>query len=99
MRELQKIHESGEAGFRIVGVSIDEGPEALKKVRRYVKARGVDYPIVLDDQASPAWKALKVRAVPTMMLVDREGRVVWRLTGPEGHERLEGAVAALEASR
>ena len=99
MRELQKKYEAGNGELQIVGISIDEGPDALAKVRRYVKARGIGYPIFLDDQASPAWQALKVRAVPTMMLVDREGRIVWRLTGPDGHELLDGAVAAAEAAR
>lgn len=98
MRELQRRHEAGGAGPAIVGVSIDEGEGALKKVRKAVRKQGIRYPIFLDDQESPAWAALKVRAVPTMMLVDREGKVVWRFTGPDGDERLEEALANLAAS-
>ena len=93
MRQLQKRFERG--GLRIVGVSIDEGDDALDKVRKTIKSWGIRYPIVLDDQESPAWTALKVYAVPTMMLVDREGRVIWRFTGPEGDQRLEEALESL----
>ena len=62
-------------------------------VRRYVKKQGATYPIVLDDQQPAAWTSLKVQAVPTMMLIDREGRVVWRHTGPDGNEKLDEALA------
>ncbi len=89
MRELQARFEANPEDLRIIGVSIDEGSSALRKVRRFVRAQGASYPIVLDDQESPAWTALQVRAVPTMMLVDREGRVVWRYTGPDGDARLD----------
>jgi len=99
MRELQRRYEAGGNGPGIVGVSIDEGEDALKKVRKAVKKQGIRYPIFLDDQESPAWAALKVRAVPTMMLVDRGGRVVWRFTGPDGDERLAEALAKFAPSR
>lgn len=91
MRELQRLHASGE-GPRIVGISIDEGDDALRKVRKAVKKQEIGYPIFLDDQESPAWAALRVRAVPTMLLVDRSGNVVWRYTGPDGDDRLEEAL-------
>ncbi len=98
MRGLQQRYEAGGEGPRIVGISIDDGEDALDKVRKAVKRQGIRYPIFLDDQESPAWMALKVRAVPTMMLVDRDGRVVWRFTGPDGDERLEEALAKLSPS-
>jgi len=98
MRELQRRYEAGGDGPAIVGVSIDEGEDALKRVAKAVRKQGIRYPIFLDDQESPAWAALKVRAVPTMMLVDGGGRVVWRFTGPDGDERLEEALAKLASS-
>ena len=99
MRELQRRHEAGGDGPAIVGVSIDEGEDALERVRKAVKKQGIGYPVFLDDQESSAWAALKVRAVPTMMLVDRGGRVVWRFTGPDGDERLAEALAKFAPSR
>ena len=98
MRELQQRYEKAGEGPRIVGLSIDEGEDALKRVRKAVKKQGIRYPIFLDDQKSPAWAALRVRAVPTMMLVDRGGSVVWRFTGPDGDKRLEEALEKLTPS-
>ena len=99
MGELQRRYEEGGEGPGIVGLSIDEGEGALRKVRKAIKKQGIRYPIFLDDQESSAWTALKVRAVPTMILVDRVGNVVWRFTGPDGDERLEEALEGLaEAS-
>jgi hypothetical protein len=33
------------------------------------------------DGASPVQEALHIQAYPTMVLLDRQGRVVWRETG------------------
>ncbi|MDX1384356.1 MAG: redoxin domain-containing protein [Thermoanaerobaculia bacterium] len=95
MRELQRRYEAGSGELRIVGVSIDEGDGALARVRKFVQRRGIHYPIYLDDGDTPAWVTLKVHAVPTMMLVDGGGRVIWRYTGPDGDARLEEALADL----
>ena len=89
MPQLQERFEAGDPSLRIIGISIDEGPRARKKVRKAIKDLGITYPIVLDDQQSPAWTALKIYAVPTIVLVDEEGRVIWRFTGPEGDKKLE----------
>lgn len=98
MRELQRRHEQGVPGLRIVGLSIDEDPDALEKVRKMIDNRKITYPIFLDDQESPAWTALKVYAVPTMILVDGDGNVVWRFTGPDGDDRLEEALAEFSSA-
>lgn len=92
MRELQALFERAGQDLRIVGVSTDEGPRALRKVQRAVRSQGITYPIVLDDQEPAAWATLKVYAVPTIMLVDPKGRVIWRFTGPDGDDRLEEAL-------
>lgn len=92
MRALQQRYEDEAGEVEIVGISIDKGPDALEKVRKAARKQGIRYPLFLDDQEAPAWAALKVRAVPTMMLLDSEGNVVWRFTGPDGDDRLEEAL-------
>ena len=72
MRQLQQRYEQASDDVRIVGISTDEGKDAMRKVRRAVRSQGITYPIVLDDQEFPVWTALKVYAVPTIMLVDRK---------------------------
>lgn len=93
MRDLQALFERGDDQLRILGLSTDEGSQALRKVRRAVKSQGITYPIMLDDQEPAAWSSLRVYAVPTIMLIDPDGRLIWRFTGPDGHDRLEEALA------
>jgi peroxiredoxin/YHS domain-containing protein len=65
-------------GFTVLGISIDEDP---KKVGPFLAKRSVSYPILLDDPKTPSWSAYKVRAVPAMFLVGRDGQIVAQWTG------------------
>ena len=77
MPELQSLHEKYRArGFSVVGVSIDEGKDAARKVKKFVDAKKITYPIVIDSEKSPTWERFRVKAVPAAFLVDQEGRIV-----------------------
>jgi thiol-disulfide isomerase/thioredoxin len=86
MPELQALHEKYAArGFSVLGVSIDEdGPS---KVKKFVKAKKIKYPIALDSAKQPAWERFKVKAVPAAYLIDREGRIVAQWTGASADTR------------
>ncbi|HKS22745.1 MAG TPA: TlpA disulfide reductase family protein [Thermoanaerobaculia bacterium] len=83
--ELEKMHTKyGRRGFEVVGVSIDEsGAEAVKP---FVKDQPISYPIALDPSEKIA-QVLQTTQLPTSVLIDRDGKIVWRrigaLTGPE----------------
>lgn len=80
MPELEALHRRhGASGLTVLGVSIDEGAPA--RVRSFVKARKVTYPIAIDADKDPAWAAYRVKAVPAAFLIDREGRIVAQWTG------------------
>jgi thiol-disulfide isomerase/thioredoxin len=80
MPELQKLHDKYQArGFLVLGVSIDEDGE--EKVKRFVAAKRITYPIALDSEDDPTWDAFKVTALPASFLVDGQGRIVARWTG------------------
>ncbi len=98
MPELQALHRKyAGRGFAVVGVSIDEGGPA--KVKKYVAAKKIGYPIALDSEKSPAWDAYRVKAVPAAFLIDRQGRIVAQWTGiPANAAELEIKVAALLAA-
>ena len=98
MPELQALHDRYAArGFAVLGVSIDEG-RAAAKVRKFVAAKKISYPIAIDSAESPTWQRFRVKAVPAAFLVDRKGRVVaqWTGTGVDVRE-LEGKLGALLA--
>lgn len=83
MVELQK--RMGPRKLAIVGVACEEGPPPTSSahVADVAKRLGVNYTILVSskDGASPLQDALSVQTFPTMVLLDRQGRVVWRDQG------------------
>lgn len=51
--------------------------ESRKKVAQAVKARGIRYPVLLDERGQAA-RAYGVVGIPTYILIDRKGNVAWR---------------------
>jgi thiol-disulfide isomerase/thioredoxin len=75
--ELQALHAKyGPRGFAVVGVTVDDRRAMVEKATSRAK---VTYPIV---QATPeVWGAYKVNALPSLVLVGRDGRIVKRYGG------------------
>jgi thiol-disulfide isomerase/thioredoxin len=74
-RDYQKL------GLVVVGVSVDQGDDRVKKVTKFLDKKPVGYPIVIDGEGNASWEAFQVAALPTLYLIDREGRIVERWTG------------------
>jgi len=87
--------EYRDRGFRIVGVSTDS-ETALKAVRSFTAANGVEYDILLDP-SSQSTGVFAAFGLPASMLVDRAGVIRWMLLGPilEGDEEFLGALDQL----
>jgi thiol-disulfide isomerase/thioredoxin len=98
--ELQKMHDQYAArGFKVIGVSVDEGDAA--GVKQFVADQKMTYPIVLDPEGRIA-NLLQTMVLPTSVLVDRSGKIVWRQVGAlsPGDAKLTKAIdAALGAGR
>lgn len=72
--ELQALHDKyASRGFAVVGVTVDDRAALVAKATSRAK---VTYPIL---QATPqVWSAYKVNALPSLVLVGRDGRIVKR---------------------
>ena len=57
----------------------DPSAEREARVREFLRSNGLEFPVVLDD--GTAASAFGVALLPTMVVVDREGRVVWNHAG------------------
>lgn len=79
--QLQKLHlELGEKGFGAVAVNRGD-PEPL--IDRFVKQTGATFPVVLGggDGSYAVGTAYGVRAYPTNLILDAQGKVLFRIVG------------------
>lgn len=81
--------QAREAGVEFVAVATGE-PEEI--VRRYLAKSPYPYPTLLDPDERLA-TALEVLGLPTLMVADERGRIVWRQTGLTDGETLIEALA------
>lgn len=90
---LKALHDKHRARkFRVVGISVDE-KDFEEDVKKYVQAEKVQYPIVLDPEGRIG-NLFRISVLPTSVLLDREGKVVWIHTGliEEGNASLAEAL-------
>ena len=97
--ELQKKY--GPTKFTVVGVACENVAPAQRraKVEEAARKLGINYPILMsgmDDKPCPVQQKLAIQAMPTMILVDRKGQVLWRSTGATAanESRLDRVLAA-----
>ena len=74
--------------------------ESRAQVAGWVRDRGLTFPVLLDESGAVA-SAYRVRATPTVILVDRRGQLVGRAVGSREWDDAEGRalIAALLAAR
>ncbi len=69
---LEELHDRYEqAGFTLFGVNVEQNPDAAQK---FLDDVGVTFPILYDPE-STASRAYQVSAMPTTVMVDRDGEV------------------------
>lgn len=82
--------EARSRGVEFVAVATGEPPDV---VRDFLAEDPYPYPVLLDPDERGA-SALEVLGLPTLIVVDRTGRVVWRQTGLTDRSAIEKALAA-----
>jgi len=85
-------------GLTIVGVHTPEtdGEYSLDNVRKEVPALGIKYPVVTDNDYQ-TWKAYGVEAWPTIVVLDKQGRIRWEHVGEGRYEETESVIKTLLA--
>ncbi len=75
--ELQALHaKNASRGFAVIGVTVDDRAPLVQKATARAK---VAYPIV--QATAEIWNAYKVNALPSLILVGRDGNIIKRYGG------------------
>jgi thiol-disulfide isomerase/thioredoxin len=95
MPRIQKVwREYRPRGVELYSVDTDD-PSADREaqVKEFLLKNGLEFPVVLDD--GTASSAFSIAVLPTMLVLDRDARVVWNHTGAltrAGEEDLRGVL-------
>jgi thiol-disulfide isomerase/thioredoxin len=77
--ELQALqNQYGAKGLKVIGVSVDEGD--AEAVKTFVGEQKITYPIAVDPEGRIA-NLVQTTVLPTSLLIDRSGKIVWRQIG------------------
>jgi len=92
MPELNELFKKNKRNdFKIIGVSVDTDKQ---KALKFARSLGVEYPIYFGTQNDIATLGER-KALPTNLILDREGRKAAGYTGFPGIEPIQKKVAAL----
>ena len=85
-------------GLTIIGVHTPETDSeySLDNVRKEVPTLGIKYPIVTDNDYK-TWKAYGVEAWPTIVVLDKQGRIRWLHVGEGRYEETDNVIKTLLA--
>ena len=89
--ELQKKY--GDRGLQIVGLSVDD---SLNMAKEYATKMKMNYPVLLAEGKEDILKAYDpIPSIPVSVLIDREGRIVWRHLGIASMDVFEKEIVPL----
>ncbi len=66
-------------GFNVLAVNTDS-PKSMSKVKPYIRTKGFDFHVAVDPN-SQVYKKLKIQQMPTTIIIDQDGSVVYRHKG------------------
>jgi peroxiredoxin len=93
-KEFERQHK--DKGFAVIGVSMDE--EGWDVVKPFVQQEQINYRIVIGNDAL-ADKYGGIKALPTTLLIDRDGRVASIHEGLSGKDDFENDIMQLLQAR
>jgi len=89
-------HRYREKGLTVIGVHSPEFDDErqVENLRREVASLGITYPVVTDNDYQ-TWNAYHVEAWPTIVLLDKRGRIRWMHVGEGDYDRTEQLIQKL----
>lgn len=91
LNELQKKY--GAQGLQVVGVALDR--KGLRVVKPFAKKYDISYKLLVGDYSKVIEDYGGIDGIPTLFLIDRQGRIVTKFEGYVEEQELEDAVKKL----
>lgn len=92
MPHMQSFYEQNHnKGIEIVAVNLTSSDRGLYKVKEFVNKHHLTFPILLDEEGTVE-NMYDTIAIPTTYIIDQEGFITEKITGPVNEERLENLV-------
>ncbi len=83
-RGMQLRHAQG---LKVIAISVDQ-PQTVARVRSFARARAFPFSVVLDPEQQ-AYRLYNVSVLPTSILIDRRGKIIYRKEGFEPGDEKE----------
>ncbi len=94
--ELEKLHRKyRDRGVVVLGISMDEGGEAVRKVKGFAEKNNLTYPMLMDDGKTSG--SYGVYTIPVTFVLDRKHVIVAIYKGymPRPGDRIAGQIEKL----
>ncbi len=80
---LQRVHEhyKDSADVFVASVNTDHAVDQVRLVPAFVRKNGYSFPVLLDDAHKAVSTAYRVQSIPTLVVIDRDGKVFKVQTG------------------
>ncbi len=80
MYHLNKFHKHfKDAGFKVLTINTDT-PKSMGKVKSYVRSKKFEFMVAVDPN-NQVMRKLRVKLMPTTILVDKDGNILYRHQG------------------
>lgn len=89
--ELARFAQTLPAGVQFYAVNLQEAPD---KVNSFLQKNQQRLPVLLDSEGSVA-KQFQVNAIPTTVIIDRQGTVKFRKSGGVTNQELQAALKGI----
>ena len=95
---LTRLHKEHAPRINAALIALEQ-PESRDLVREFVRALALDYPVGMADAATIAGKGPfgELQHVPSIVILDRDGRERFRHLGPMKYADMQAAVRKVES--
>ncbi len=89
---IKLIDKYGKDGFIVLGIAVDS--REFDKVAPFAKKLGMNYPVLYDSKGVSNLYG-GIQSIPTTFVVNREGKVVYRIVGSRPADTFEEIITSL----